>query len=200
MSKKNGDGEIVWGPDPELTDLGERQAADARAAWVVEKEAGIPIPQKFYCSPLTRALRTNVITFAGLTRTNTTVLENLREQYGIHTSDKRRSASYIRDAFPTFSIEDGFVEEDTLWTAELYESPESAACRARTVLDRIFNFDKETYISITGHSEIFKALLSNVSGRACYHLPTGGILPVVIKGHKHNFDACLSRHAEPDEV
>jgi hypothetical protein len=91
---ENGDGDIVWGrmfrphapgtfvvdslalpADPELTDLGEREAADAHSKWVLEKEGSIPIPGKFYCSPLTRALRTSEITFDGLAITNTIVLE-----------------------------------------------------------------------------------------------------------------------------
>ena len=64
-SKLNGEGELVWGPDPLLTPFGESQALEARAAWEEEISAGIPTPQKFYSSPHKRALDTWTLTFAG---------------------------------------------------------------------------------------------------------------------------------------
>ncbi|KAF5376677.1 hypothetical protein D9615_007908 [Tricholomella constricta] len=64
-SKLNGDGDLVWGPDAELTDLGKSQATSAHEAWKNELAAGIPLPGKFYVSPLTRALQTLEITING---------------------------------------------------------------------------------------------------------------------------------------
>jgi broad specificity phosphatase PhoE len=61
--------------DPQLTKLGEQQAHDAHAMWAAEIKAGIPIPGKFYCSPLTRAMRTNAITFGELTIGTTMIIE-----------------------------------------------------------------------------------------------------------------------------
>lgn len=84
-SKLNGDGELVWGrkfqsslhldgltakisADPDLTDVGISQAQDAHAAWEAERKlkVGIPLPEKLYCSPMTRAMHTHVITFDGI--------------------------------------------------------------------------------------------------------------------------------------
>jgi hypothetical protein len=85
-SKLYGDGELTWGrtcivfsildnkahvrnlADPDLTDIGMRQAMDAHAAWEAERqlEVGIPLPEKLYCSPMTRALHTHIITFKGI--------------------------------------------------------------------------------------------------------------------------------------
>ena len=62
-SKLNGDGEIVWGPDPLLTHLGELQAEEAHEAWKKELPHGVPLPEKFFSSPLKRALDTWKITF-----------------------------------------------------------------------------------------------------------------------------------------
>ncbi|KAH0840201.1 hypothetical protein J3R83DRAFT_1202 [Lanmaoa asiatica] len=62
-AKLNGDGEIVWGPDPQLTPLGVQQAQEAHDAWEREHRFGIPLPEKLYTSPLTRAIRTNQMTF-----------------------------------------------------------------------------------------------------------------------------------------
>lgn len=60
----NGDGELTWGPDPLLTPLGESQARDAHKAWKAETPAGIPTPEKCFCSPLRRALDTWKDTFS----------------------------------------------------------------------------------------------------------------------------------------
>jgi broad specificity phosphatase PhoE len=49
--------------DPQLTQLGVQQAQDARLEWEKERLFDIPLPQKLYTSPLTRAIRTNQITF-----------------------------------------------------------------------------------------------------------------------------------------
>jgi len=179
----DGDGVIIWGPDPELTSIGKSQAREVHKAWEAELAANIPLPQKLYCSPLTRAMTTNQITFDGiLTDENrrTVVVENCREEYGVHTCDKRKSLTYIQSTFPRFQVEDGFKEDDELWTANARETKEHVTARARTVLDSIFTGDEETYISITAHGGIINGFLTNL-GREPYALPTGGVLPVVVK-------------------
>ncbi|KAG5638095.1 hypothetical protein H0H81_001862 [Sphagnurus paluster] len=144
-SKLNGDGDIVWGPDPELTDLGVTQAAAAHDAWKTEIKAGIPLPGRYYVSPLTRALKTLEITIQGLTPpaklVRPVVLEDLRETYGVHTCDKRRSKTYIQGRFPGFAIERGFAEEDPLWDADEREEDAHIAGRAKAVLDLVFKED-----------------------------------------------------------
>lgn len=52
--------------DPLLTPLGEEQARTVNQAWRTEIPFGVPLPEKLYCSPLTRALRTNELTFEGI--------------------------------------------------------------------------------------------------------------------------------------
>lgn len=52
--------------DADLTDEGKIQAEMAHGLWNEELKFGIPLPQKLYCSPLTRALRTHLITFGGI--------------------------------------------------------------------------------------------------------------------------------------
>ncbi|KAF7331337.1 F-box domain-containing protein [Mycena kentingensis (nom. inval.)] len=178
----NGDGEIVWGPDRDLTSRGETEAAAANAMWTTERRAGIPIPipEKLYCSPITRAMQTQQITFNGVTSQAAVVLESLRELYGADTCDKRQSKSYIQQRFPHLEIEAGFTEEDELWTTER-ETVLHATERAYSVLERIFEDDKDSIvISITAHTGIISAFLP-VLGRAPYELPTGGVLPIVVK-------------------
>ncbi|KAG6895881.1 hypothetical protein C0992_011802 [Termitomyces sp. T32_za158] len=147
-SKLDGDGEIVWGPDAELTETGKTQAAAASEVWRSELAAKLPVPGKFYVSPLSRALQTLEITFNGLLPEReskwATILENCREVYGVHTCDKRRTRTYIRATFPEFCIERDFSENDILWTPDVRESDAHVAGRAKQVLDLVFNGDKET--------------------------------------------------------
>lgn len=62
-SKLNGDGNIVWGPDPELTPLGSEQAKRNNIAWKKQIDKHIPLPQSFYVSPFTRATDTYHLTW-----------------------------------------------------------------------------------------------------------------------------------------
>ncbi|PIL22808.1 hypothetical protein GSI_15503 [Ganoderma sinense ZZ0214-1] len=186
-SKLNGDDELTWGPDPELTEVGIQQAKAAREAWKTEHAHGIPLPEKHYGSPFQRALRTFQETFEGADflegkPLSITILENLREENGEHTCDKRSTKTIIAQKFPppVYVFEEGFEEEDVLWKADERETKEHVAQRARAVLDRIFTADNETYICISAHSGIINGFLKAM-GRPRYPLPTGGILPLVIK-------------------
>lgn len=57
---------LIPAADPRLTLIGEGQARSAHAAWEREILRGLPVPQRFYCSPLTRAIRTLQLTFEGI--------------------------------------------------------------------------------------------------------------------------------------
>jgi len=184
-ARRNGDGELVWGPDPELTALGIEQAEDAHRAWKTELEYGIPLPEKLYCSPLSRAIKTNQVTFRGLVypELKTTIVENIRERNGISTCNERRKMSEIAKDFPDYPFEKGFAEDDETWDPDLRETPEEIDVRAKKVLDMIFNDDEEHYISVTSHVMFINSVL-----RVCEHrprrLPTGGVIPVVLRAEK----------------
>ncbi|KAG1868109.1 phosphoglycerate mutase [Suillus tomentosus] len=181
-SKKNGDGELIWGPDPELTTLGQEQAKAAHNAWKQERKFDIPLPGKLYCSPLTRAIHTNKITFDSIIPESqrTMIIENLRETHGVHTCDKRRTRTYIERTFPDFDIEEELVEEDELWDSQVRETHDEIDVRMRGVLDMIFDNDQEQFISFTAHGGIVSAVLRVVNHRQ-YILPTGGVLSMVVK-------------------
>ncbi|KAJ7776925.1 phosphoglycerate mutase-like protein, partial [Mycena maculata] len=167
-----------FGPDPELTALGKEQAAAVNKVWKEELTAGIPLPQKMYCSPMTRALDTYMITFRGISSMRPLVVElpqNCREVYGRSSCDKRRTRTHITTAFPQVDIEKGFKEDDELWINER-ESVEHVAARVLTVLDRIFRDDKDAiFVSITAHAGIINVFLHTL-GRPLYPLPTGGMV------------------------
>ncbi|KAJ3566660.1 hypothetical protein NP233_g6866 [Leucocoprinus birnbaumii] len=180
MSKKYGDDEITWGPDPELTEIGVNQANEAKDGWRAELPFDITLPEKLYSSPLTRAMDTLRITFDGnimgdvKDKREVVILENCREENGIHTCDKRRSRSWIHGRFPEFTFEKGFEEEDVLWDPDVRENKTEVADRARKVLDYIFDKDTSlTYISVTAHGGIINGFLQAI-GRQPFALATGG--------------------------
>ncbi|THH21431.1 hypothetical protein EUX98_g8388 [Antrodiella citrinella] len=189
-STLNGDEELTWGPDPLLTPLGQSQALEARDAWLAELSCDIPLPETFYSSPLKRALDTWSLTFAGFgndevlpkEQRKVTVLEDCREEYGIHTCDLRSSLSALRTLYtsPMFTFELGFAEEDPLWRKDERESKIHVVERAKAVLDVIFGEPDTTVVSITAHGGFINGFLA-VVGRRAYSLPTGGILPTVVK-------------------
>ncbi|KAG9089799.1 hypothetical protein FS749_001052 [Ceratobasidium sp. UAMH 11750] len=192
-SKLNGDGNMTWGPDAELTDLGKQQARLAHNTWATElaKKDPVPLPTKLFSSPMSRAASTLDITFDGVLLNvkgkhdivQPYVMENFREIIGVHTCDKRRTKTYIRKTYTDFCIEPGFTEEDELWTEDHRETDEEAGIRLKAALDTIFGrllSKHDTFISITAHSGAIRAAL-NVLGHRPYSLPTGGVVPVVIK-------------------
>ena len=69
--------------------------------------------------------------------------QNCRELCGKHTCDQRHTRARIHLDFPKYVFEDGFSEEDELWTPER-ETEDHLEVRARKVLDRVFEKDPET--------------------------------------------------------
>jgi len=180
----NGDGNIIWGPDPKLTELGISQAKAAHMVWETEIPYRIPLPS-LYSSPFSRAASTLEITFndiliSAAPDARPLIIENLREIIGVSTCDKRETKTYIAQAYPGFDFEEGFAEEDVLWQPDVRETNPEIAVRARAALDFIFTTDPSTSISITCHSRFSMNLLS-VLGHRKYMLVTGAVIPVLVK-------------------
>ncbi|ORY22492.1 histidine phosphatase superfamily [Naematelia encephala] len=181
----NGDGEITWGPDPDLTPLGVSQARAIQACWKSQLPFNPPIKASemhWLVSPLTRTGQTLLESWGELLGGTPEIWEDWREIYGSHTCDKRSSKSVIQSKFPLFTIEPGFAEEDELWTPDHRESDLSMQIRSQRALDRIFGSNglSETYISITAHSAIFRNTLA-VLRHQPYPLATGEMIPVVVR-------------------
>lgn len=144
---------MVWGPDAKLTDLGIEQAQEVHKRWKTElhRGGGVPLPTSFYSSPLSRAARTLEISFEGMRTTRPLIMESLREIIGLHTCDKRLTATEIHDMFPGFDIEDGFSEKDVLWRPDTRETHAEMDRRIRSALDCILskNDTCETYFGKT---------------------------------------------------
>lgn len=128
-----GDDEMTWGPDPELTPLGESQARDVNREWgrqldlARQGKDAAPLPTKLFSSPFKRSSRTLQLTFEGILLppgkipeiqggqpvSAPYVKEDLREQFGNdNTCIARSSKTTIEKNFPTFELEPGFPAED----------------------------------------------------------------------------------------
>lgn len=191
-SKLNGDGEIVWGPDPELNALGKSQAHDNYLQWEKElNDEPLIKPLKWYSSPFKRSIDTFIGTFQNLFdigELKPLILENLRETIGVHTCDKRSTKSEIVGNYKSvgFEIEPNFEEEDVYWKSDVRELIAEQAIRINKSFQFIFNDSKkdESIISITSHSGSIRAQLL-VLGHRPFAVVTGGIIPVFVKATKN---------------
>ncbi|ODV92527.1 hypothetical protein CANCADRAFT_20709, partial [Tortispora caseinolytica NRRL Y-17796] len=176
-SKLYNDGNITWGPDAMLTDKGIDQAKYAGEVWENELRKGAPIPQSFYSSPLSRSADTLRYTWPNV---KAQFIENLRETYGVHTCDMRRTASYLKHRYPLWTFETKFSEDDLLWDPDVRETDEHQQHRVRTFLREVFTKDTSKYVSITAHSGTIRALLSVIGHPERTVLP-GGMISVVVR-------------------
>ncbi|KAK6460591.1 phosphomutase [Scheffersomyces coipomensis] len=182
------DGEISWGPDANLTELGIDQALENKQAWNQQLDNGAPLPSKFYVSPLQRSLRTLQYTWEDQPIPQPIVLEHLRETIGVHLCHQRSKKSEIKSQFPMVDFEEDFPEHDEL--AEKFskkrEELNEQFLRINKVLQDIFTKDKDhQFISITSHAGTIRAFIT-VIGHRKFTIPTGGMIPIVVKGTRKN--------------
>ncbi|KXT03027.1 hypothetical protein AC578_637 [Pseudocercospora eumusae] len=186
-SKLDGNGTMYWF-DAHLTDVGKQQALAAHdfiEAQLNTTTHGMPAPESYYVSPLYRCLQTANLTWGNLTlpddkRFTPVIKELLREVLGEHTCDKRSTKTNITTAFPDFIIEDGFSEEDLLWKADHRETHEEHDERTKELMTDIFSRNPNTFVSLTSHSGAIASHL-RVFGHREFKLPTGGMIPVLVK-------------------
>ncbi|TVY46279.1 putative phosphoglycerate mutase [Lachnellula cervina] len=109
-----------------------------------------------------------------------TVKELFREGISGHTCDRRGNKTYIHNAFPRYTIEAGFSEEDLLFKPLESEVPTDQDIRSKTVLDDVFGSDGHTWLSVTSHSGEIASIL-RVLGHRTFSLNTGAVIPVLVK-------------------
>ncbi|KAK5131694.1 hypothetical protein LTR08_000748 [Meristemomyces frigidus] len=184
-SKLPGNGTASWADAP-LTAVGEEQAREVHAflgeqfAW-----AGMPVPAVWWVSPLWRCLQTARLTWEGLNLAGfaPVVKELVRETLGEHTCDRRSTRTGIREGFPVWAIEDGFSEEDEFWRVDHRETHAEHDVRSRAILEELFaglGGEGEQVVSFTAHSGTIASVL-RVVGHREFRLPTGGVIPVLVK-------------------
>ncbi|WPH00967.1 Hypothetical protein R9X50_00380100 [Acrodontium crateriforme] len=189
-SKLDGDGTSFWS-DAHLTPIGEGQALEAHA--FMEKQltlAKMPAPCSYVVSPLYRCIQTANLTWTNLELPidkpfRPVIKELIREVLGEHTCDRRSSKSFIQKSVPTWTIEDGFTENDELWQADHRETDAEHDVRSTSLLNDVFsNENSGAFMSFTAHSGTIASLL-RVIGHQKFKLQTGGLLPVLVKATRH---------------
>lgn len=186
-SKINGDGEIVWGPDPELTELGQNQARENYKQWQVELENGCQLPTSWFVSPLSRSIDTLSLTWekiVDLNKARPLIKENIRETIGVHTCDNRSSRTVIEKKYSPkgYIIEPGFEEEDIYFKKDYRETVLEHAARINEFFQEIFDVEDKA-ICVTSHSGSIRASLL-VLGHRPFSVGTGGMIPVFVKGSR----------------
>lgn len=163
---------ITWA-DAHLTPLGESQAKDVHDLWSTQLALGIPHPETYYVSPLTRTIQTADLSFSSLPLPASKpykplIKELLREALGVHTCDRRSTASHLRATYPHLSFEPGFSEQDMLWQPDYREPRSAREYRLKMLLDEVFEVDEGVFLSFTSHSGAIGAVLRSVGHRVSF--------------------------------
>lgn len=184
------DGEIEWGPDADLTPLGVNQAKENNELWKQQLQKGAPIPSKFYVSPMRRSSYTLRYTWDGINLPmKPIVVENVRETIGLHPCHQRSTKQVISERFPEFQFEPDFAENDEIfekYTPER-EKLHQQFMRVNLFLERVFENDNDSIISVTSHAGTIRAFITAVGHRK-FTIPTGGMIPIVVKATKRTRD------------
>lgn len=200
-AEKNGNGTANW-HDASLTKAGEAQALKAHDFWKSQMTTQrIHTPDAYFVSPLTRTLQTANLTFTGLPLSKNNapftplIKEQFREGISIHTCDHRRNRTYIHNLFPTWPIEPGFSEEDTLWNGVTAETSSAQDARSSQALGDVFftsskqgpskDSKQRAFISVTSHSGEISSILRVLRHRT-FSLNTGAVIPVLVRAEKMN--------------
>lgn len=183
--KYDRDGDIIIGPDPELTELGIAQARENHDVWTKQLEKGCPLPTRFFASPLQRSCKTLLETMQGLWPQGTKVIvtDRIREIIGYHLCNKRSPKLTVIERFGQYGFEPeaSMTEEDEEYGDD--EEPFDDMClRLNKFLQYLFEYD-DTVISTTSHGGVIKCLLA-VLGHRNFTISTGGMIPVVVKATK----------------
>ncbi|KAF2732287.1 phosphoglycerate mutase-like protein [Polyplosphaeria fusca] len=178
---------MTWA-DAHLTETGEDQARDVHKLYSSLLPEGIPPPERYYVSPLSRAIQTANLGFQDLDLPEDKpyapiAKELLRETLGVHTCDRRSTASQIRDMFPHVELEPGFAEEDRLYEEDYREPPSARKYRLELLLDDVFTNDGGVFLSLTSHSGAITSILE-AFGHRKFGLQTGGVIPTLVRAEK----------------
>ncbi|KAF5546912.1 phosphoglycerate mutase [Fusarium mexicanum] len=189
-SKLPGDANRTW-LDAELVEKGIQQAQELGKLYTEGiQNAGFPVPDTIYTSPLARGLWTTSLIFRDLITEQGTdfrpvVKENLRERLTNHTCDKRRTRQWIQASYPDYELESGFAEEDILWHADRSESNEAHVARTQELLEDVWRHDSGSCIALTTHSFTISSILE-VIGAPEFRMGEGAMVAFLVKGGKVN--------------
>ncbi|KAF5671333.1 PMU1-like protein [Fusarium denticulatum] len=189
-SKLPGDANRTW-LDAELVEKGVQQAKDLGKLYTEGiRQAGFPVPDTIYTSPLARGLQTTSLIFRDIiteqgTEFRPIVKEYLRERLTNHTCDKRRTKQWIQATYPDYELESGFAEEDVLWHADRSESNDAHVARTQELLEDVWRHDSGSCVALTTHSFTISTILE-VIGAPGFRMGEGAMVAFLVKGEKLN--------------
>jgi hypothetical protein len=127
-----------------------------------------------------------------------TTQQGLRENVTACTCNRRHPKTFITSNFPSYTIETGFSETDTLWAAGMVESASAQVVRRKQALDDIFASDMNTFVSLTTHSGFVTTFLSLINyPNPSFPLGTGQAMALLVKGEKVDGTAPVVTVAPP---
>ncbi|KAH6975968.1 histidine phosphatase superfamily [Ilyonectria sp. MPI-CAGE-AT-0026] len=188
VSFLNGDDKETWF-DAHLTDVGIQQARDLNTFWTdLIATDGAPLPQTLFTSPLARCLQTTEYIFGPLMVAHTRpfqpiVKELLRERITLHTCDLRRPASWIRENYPAYELEDGFAEADSFGRDGHAETDDEHVARKQAALEDIWSRECGDVVSLTVHSYAIRAIQAACGGKTC-RTREGTSIAILVKGER----------------
>lgn len=188
-SHEFGDGNLTWGPDPELTPLGVQQARAIDDEWrrllVPDNLDQPPVPTRLISSPFRRSAVTlltawNHVRTKGLLPVTPVIRELWREQIWSHTCDWRSSKTAIHERVPEFDLEQAMTEEDELRHV-VVETEDTVYIRIRSALSQTFEeFPDDPVIGISSHSGAIRALFMAV-GHKVFKPRICSFVPLIVK-------------------
>ncbi|WVW82183.1 hypothetical protein I302_104189 [Kwoniella bestiolae CBS 10118] len=171
--------------DPDLTPLGRSQAYQTRLALERECKRGMPLPERWFVSPLKRAGETCGIewgwlfaddyTSDGLKEwkggkghgVDATVIENIREHLHVHQCDARYPLSALKAQFTSFTYPEGMSDEDDVWKPIVVRGRETeeelVARRGEGIREVLERSQGDTYISLTSHSGALRGIYKSLN-------------------------------------
>lgn len=182
-----GDGERVWGPDPELTALGVQQAKAIDDVWrrllAPDNLDPPPVPTQLISSPFRRSavtLLTAYNTVLAKHAPKLVIRELWREHIWNHTCDFRSPKSVIAQRVPDFTLESSMTEEDELRDA-VVEVEDTVYIRIKSALSQTFEeFPDDMVIGISSHSGAIRGLLMAV-GHNVFKPRICSFIPLIVK-------------------
>lgn len=194
--------------DAHLTDVGKEQVSETGRTVLLPlaQQLGF-LPHKFFNSPMRRCLETFAYSWGqvlahepqlmdGDSVITNKVIENLRENLGSHTCDKRvphseSLAEYTNYAMPggngttvNWVYEEPYPELDDLWEEEHRETPDEMDVRTRKGLETLFSHadnSDDKFLSLTVHEGVIMSVLRNLEHPGVKNLQTGKTVAVVVK-------------------
>ncbi|BEJ18104.1 hypothetical protein CspHIS471_0703810 [Cutaneotrichosporon sp. HIS471] len=191
--------------DPALTAAGREQATNLAHVFHRESSMGMPLPTRWYTSPMRRPGETVGLTWGwlygkgendlhaeGILRRSSDlshgvraeVVEEIREHLHVHHCDERLGKSELMKMFPAFMWPDNMPDKDTVWRPTGRETEDEMVARAGEGLQIIMDSARDdVYISITSHSGVLRALYKNL-GVPPRRLNTGEMNVLVLRVSK----------------